>query len=247
MTTIVIHDNKVYADGQATAGMVVSYNVQKILNVGNAIICGAGRWASVKTFHHWAADMIAAGDAQEAFPHVVIGMPEKMVEDDFTGAVLYPDGTVVLFGGCNSFYEVEQPVFLGSGSDFAAGAIFAGADGIGAIKAAIHLDPYTGGTIQVEEFEPPLPELELTKEDMESMSKEEIILAIFGDDAESSGFEDTSFGTYELDVDEILTTDKIDYLKKVADDFNIKYVHNIGIEKLRDKLVNYFTDNVDNK
>lgn len=91
-------------------------------------------------------------------------------------------------------------------------------------------------------------ELELTKEDMESMSKDEIIRAIFGDDEdESYGFEDTSFGTYELDVDEILTTDKIDYLRKIADDFNIKYVHNIGIEKLRDKLVDYFTDGVDSK
>lgn len=180
MTTVVIHDNKVYADGQSTSTMITSYNVKKIVNIGKAILVGAGRYAHVCKFHDWAAEMIEAGHAQEVFPHVNIGMPEKMVDDDFLGAILYPDGTVVLFEGCDNYYEVEQPVFLGSGSDYAAGAIHAGADGITAIEVAIKLDPYTGGEIQVEGFgEEPEP---FTKEQMSAMSKDEILAVIFGED-----------------------------------------------------------------
>ena len=180
MTTVVIHDNKVYADGQSTSTMITSYNVKKIVNIGKAILVGAGRYAHVCKFHDWAAEMIEAGHAQEVFPHVNIGMPEKMVDDDFLGAILYPDGTVVLFEGCDNYYEVEQPVFLGSGSDYAAGAIHAGADGVTAIEVAIKLDPYTGGEIQVEGFEEePEP---LTKEQMSAMSKDEILAVIFGED-----------------------------------------------------------------
>lgn len=180
MTTVVIHDNKVYADGQSTSTMITSYNVKKIVNIGKAILVGAGRYAHVCKFHDWAAEMIEAGHAQEVFPHVNIGMPEKMVDDDFLGAILYPDGTVVLFEGCDNYYEVEQPVFLGSGSDYAAGAIHAGADGITAIEVAIKLDPYTGGEIQVEGFEDePEP---FTKEQMSAMSKDEILAVIFGED-----------------------------------------------------------------
>ena len=75
-----------------------------------------------------------------------------------------------------------------------------------------------------------------------SVSEDCTILTTDESFADEEGINDVG-----LDVDEILTTNKIDCLKKVADDFNIKYVHNIGIEKLREKLVNYFTGGVDNK
>jgi hypothetical protein len=228
MTTVVINNNTVYADGQSTSTMITSYNVKKIVNIGKAIIVGAGRYSHVVKFHEWATDMIEAGHAQEAFPHVAIGMPEKMVDEDFLGAVLYPDGVVVLFEGCDNYYEVEQPVFLGSGGDYAAGAIHSGADGVTAIEVAIKLDPFTGGEIQVESFE---EELEpLSREDLEIMSKEDIL--------------DTLFGTLEdsTSTDDIETTQDILILKAAADSLDIKYPHNIKLETLRNKILKFLED-----
>lgn len=228
MTTVVIHNNKVYADGQSTATMITSYNVKKIVNIGKAIIVGAGRYSHVVKFHQWATDMIEAGHAQEEFPHVNIGMPEKMVDEDFLGAVLYPDGTVLLFEGCDNYYEVEQPVFLGSGGDYAAGAIHSGADGVTAIEVAIKLDPYTGGEIQVEGFEEIEPPL--TREELEVLSKEDILKALFGDvEVEQS----TS------SIDDIESTQDISVLYKAAESLGISYPHNIGMEKLRTKILKF--------
>lgn len=221
MTTVVINDNKIYADGQATATMITSYNVKKIVNIGKAIIVGAGRYSHVVKFHDWATDMIEAGHAQEAFPHVAIAMPEKMVDEDFLGAVLYPDGVVILFEGCDNYYEVEQPVFLGSGGDYAAGAIYSGADGVTAIEVAIKLDPYTGGEIQVEGFDEEVAPL--SREELEVMSKEDILNTLFG----------------TAHDDDIMTTQDLSVLKSAAASLDIKYPHNIKLETLRQKIIKY--------
>lgn len=206
MTTVVIHNNTVYADGQSTADMITSYNVKKVVNVGSAIIMGCGRWSHVKKFHQWCIESIEASNAQQDYPYVQVAMPDKMVGDDFTGAVLYHDGTIILFEGCDNFYEVEQPIFMGSGSSYAAGAIYAGASGEEAIEIASRLDPYTGGEIQIESFEEE-PE-ELSREQAEGMSKDELLSAIYGDTFPSNE---------SLEVPATINDTKLELLSELSD------------------------------
>lgn len=240
MTTVVIHDNKVYADGQSTAGRITSYDVKKITNVGNAIIVGCGRWSHCLKFRDFIIDTLDASHAQEVFPHVDIGMPDKMVDDDFMGAVLYPDGTVMLFEGCDDYYEVKQPVFMGSGGDYAAGAVMQGATGIEAINIAIKCDPFTGGEIQVEGFdEEPEP---FTREQLATMSKDDILNTLFGKDNLFVDKEDDVDTYYDIDEDKILNTKDPLYLFSIADQLDIKYAHNIGIEKLRLKIITWLAN-----
>ena len=178
MTTVVINDNKVYCDTQATAGnMITDYNVKKALNLGSCIVVGAGRWSHVLKFQDWVAECMMAQAAQQEHPYVNIQMPEEMVDDDFMGAVLHQDGVVELFEGCKDSYETSQPVFLGSGGCFAAGAIKAGSDGVAAIKSAIELDPYSGGEVVVESFSE--GKRQVTKEELLNMSKEDIIKTLY--------------------------------------------------------------------
>lgn len=178
MTTVVINDNKVFCDSQATAGsMITDYDVQKAVNLGTCIVVGAGRWSHVLKFQDWVAECVMAQIAQQEHPYVNINMPEEMVDDDFMGAILYQDGVVELFEGCKDSYETSQPVFLGSGAAFAAGAIKGGASGVAAVKAAIHLDPYSGGEVKVEEFAE--GKRQITKEELASMSKEDILKTLY--------------------------------------------------------------------
>ena len=178
MTTVVINDNKVFCDSQATAGsMITDHDVQKAVNLGTCIVVGAGRWSHVLKFQDWVAECVMAQIAQQEHPYVNINMPEEMVDDDFMGAILYQDGVVELFEGCKDSYETSQPVFLGSGAAFAAGAIKGGASGVAAVKAAIHLDPYSGGEVKVEEFAE--GKRQITKEELASMSKEDILKTLY--------------------------------------------------------------------
>lgn len=181
MTTVVINDNKVFCDSQATAGsMITDYDVQKAVNLGTCIVVGAGRWSHVLKFQDWVAECVMAQIAQQEHPYVNINMPEEMVDDDFMGAILYQDGVVELFEGCKDSYETSQPVFLGSGAAFAAGAIKGGVNGVAAVEAAIHLDPYSGGEVKVEEFVE--SKRQITKEELSSMSKEDILKTLYPDE-----------------------------------------------------------------
>lgn len=223
MTTIVVTDNMVYADGQSTAGRITDYDVKKIVNLGGAIVAGAGRYSHVVKFHKWVEDTLLAAQAKEDYPHVNISMPENMVDEDFLGVVLYGDGTCVQFEGCADYYEVSQPVTIGSGADYAAGALAVGADGYSAVEAAIQLDPFSGGTIQVEGFEE--EQDPLTLEEAKGKTKEELITFLFGEDSNSC-----CAGDVETEPD-------INVLKNTADYLELSYPHNIGIETLRNKIL----------
>lgn len=134
MTTILVKDNKMFGDGQMTGGYISSYQTKKVVNFGGAIVGGAGRWSHVVKFHQWVYDNLLAEVAQQDHPYVTIAMPEKMVDDDFLGLVLYPDGKLIQFEGCDNSYEVEQPAAIGSGAEFAIAAAWNGIDGSNALK-----------------------------------------------------------------------------------------------------------------
>ena len=173
MTTILVKDNTMFGDGQCTGQYISSYNTKKIANFGSAIVGGAGRWSSVVKFQQWVYEILTAQAAQEDHPFASVMMPEDMVEDDFIGVVLYPDGVVIMFEGCKNSYEHEQPLAIGSGADFAIACAHNGLDGETCIKTAIHFDTGSGGEIQVEGFAEEEPIVSV--EDMQDWSKEEIL------------------------------------------------------------------------
>ena len=270
MTTVVVANNKVYADGQMTSHMISSYETKKIVNLGKAIVAGAGRWAHVVKFQQWVADTLAAEEVQELNPHVFVNMPEKMVAEDFQGAVLYPDGRVICFEGCDNSFEMKQPVFLGSGAEIAAGCLYACVDGVKAIEAAIHYDSGSGGEIQVEGFD---ELIELTDEDLVGMDKEQLIAFIKTGEVELPK-EDVIVPPYAFcfsselgdylsirhdgwinlgDVDSFcdfnsvydLHTDSFLWFKRYANLLDIKYAHNISLGKLIVRMDNKIKELVD--
>lgn len=260
MTTVVIANNTAYADGQMTSHMISSYETKKIVNLGNAIVCGAGRWAHVVKFQQWVSDTLHAEEVQELNPHVFVNMPEKMVAEDFQGAVLYPDGRVVCFEGCDNSFEMKQPVFLGSGAEIAAGCLYVCNDGVKAIEAAIHYDSGSGGEIQVESF---VDTIELTEDDLLSMDKEQLIEFIktgevtvpdkgsmwalsFTNEEEGvylnvdhEGGVNFGEGNYKC-FDSVYSMDQqeIGFYKIYADLLEVSYAHNISIEKLIKRMDN---------
>jgi len=272
MTTVVVANNKVYADGQMTSHMISSYETKKIVNLGKAIVAGAGRWAHVVKFQQWVADTLAAEEVQELNPHVFVNMPEKMVAEDFQGAVLYPDGRVICFEGCDNSFEMKQPVFLGSGAEIAAGCLYACDDGVKAIEAAIHYDSGSGGEIQVEGFD---ELIELTDEDLVGMDKEQLIAFIktgevelpkedvvydpesdhyvwafefyneFGDylNIDHEGFINFGEGNYK----NFSVVDKLGspWFRVYADMLGLKYAHNISLGKLIVRMDNKIKELVD--
>ena len=251
MTTIVITNNQVFGDGQATGVGVANYHTKKILNLGSCIVAGAGRWSHVVKFQQWIQANVEAMDVQDANPHVHVSMPEDMVDEDFYGLILYPDGVVMMYEGCQNFYEVPQPVCIGSGGVWAEGSLFAKPeDGETAIKAAIYRDPYSGGDIQIEGFdEEPEP---LTEETMKGMSKEQILAVLFPTEQEQEQegkVEETEedvevFEEVELMEDDSLggvdinTTTSLVDLKDVAKTIGIPFGNAIGLESLRERILN---------
>ncbi len=72
-----------------------------------------------------------------------IFLPESEIE----ALVLHPDGKVFHHNGTDDPIEQEVPIAVGSGCDFALGAMLAGASPGKAIEIASMRDVYTGGAI----------------------------------------------------------------------------------------------------
>lgn len=226
MTTIAIKDNKVASDSQMTSGYTISsLEVEKVVDINGCIVSGAGSFAQIVKFRQWFMEHSDALIAQQDNPNVHIPLPEDLQGGDFLGLVLYPDGELYLYEGRTDVaYEVEQPFSIGSGSDFAIAAMKSGSSAEEAVKIATELDVFSGGEVKVFELEEP-PQ-ELTKEYLESLSKEEIIEELFGEDLDSD----------DSDTINLKEVDNISTLKDLADQLGIKYAHNIGIGKLRSRI-----------
>ena len=259
MTTIAVVDNKVYGDGQTTAHRITGYNTKKIVNFGGAIVAGAGRWSHVVKFQQWVYENLIAEQAQMDHPEVRIAMPEKMVDEDFLGLVLYQDGTLLKFEGCDNSYEVQQPHAIGSGEDFAIACLHNGLSGEQAIETAIYFDTGSGGEIQVEGFD---EEEELTEEDIRAMSHEELLKLVLGEAQEAVEGEEFPANVSGLE-EEVETESAIewdgtyvhigavgyemgtithDHLRFVAERLGITFAHNISDARLKQRILDFLNE-----
>ena len=115
------------------AGTSIIGNICKIVRREDGALCGgAGHASVVQAFQRWFLD------GEEGDPPV---------EEETKALVISPRGKVEMFE-CDGTIEWRAPyVAIGSGKEFALGAMFMGADAVQAVKAAMKFDPYSGGKV----------------------------------------------------------------------------------------------------
>lgn len=139
MSTIAVTLSEIAADGQATRGNDrSSIATRKIIVEKTRIYAAVGNAAILKPL----ADWYAAGRNPDATP---VCDPE----DDWTLIVIdRADGMVIIENSSPYPIPLVPPYAIGSGRDFAMGAMLAGASARQAVEIACARDIYSGGAIQ---------------------------------------------------------------------------------------------------
>lgn len=209
MTTIAVKDGIMVGDGRCSLGStVIKDDMVKVFWINNHLMGGAGRARSISTFAQWLQKHTDYTIVNQEVGDLVDLIPPVLQDDEeFTALVLTPDKQVLMYDGnvaLNLGHDV--PASIGSGSVFALAAMDAGAASEDAVKIAMKRDVYSGGEITVvqleEESEP------LTREVAESLSKEELIEMMFGEEEESTTevvATKEDFGNGDNDDDDNLT------------------------------------------
>lgn len=137
MTTIACDGTGMAGDGQtACSGTIVGTSSVKVRRLDTGALFGScGTVGDAEFFATW-LETGAQGD------------PPKLA-GDFGCIVLEPNGRILQCGDSGRLMEVEGPMAMGSGMDYAMGALHAGADLRRAIEIAAKCDPHTGGKITV--------------------------------------------------------------------------------------------------
>lgn len=135
MTTIACDGKSMAGDGQREAcRTILTTNAVKVQRLGDGRIVGTcGDTALATKLVDW---LNGKGDK-----------PEGKAEDDFAALVLGHDGVIEYISGHCIPTIVPAPVAVGSGMDFAIGAMEAGKTPFEAVQIACRRDPNSGGTI----------------------------------------------------------------------------------------------------
>jgi hypothetical protein len=134
MTTIAVTEDEIAWDSQATAGWTRSQvPFEKVTVVGRKIIGCSGDVSSIERLPKW----IAGG----ANPKKAPDGEWRCIVISATSCRIYSDDD--LHGELSML-----PAAIGSGQDFALGALFAGKSAQEAVEIAARLDVMTGGEIK---------------------------------------------------------------------------------------------------
>lgn len=185
MTTIIATKNKILSDGKVTlGGRVDTTEFKKVRKIGDYLVGGAGRLTSVLSFFQWFEQNLQCEAARDAVPGLLISSNPDKEDEEFIALVVHPDGKIFLHEGNDPTraYPVDAEYYsVGSGSDYALAALDAGATPEAAMEVAKKRDAFSGGTTFIEELD---EFIELTDEDLQNFTKEELInLLKFGDPA----------------------------------------------------------------
>lgn len=187
MTTISVKDGIMVGDGRCSLGStVIKDDMVKVFWINNHLMGGAGRARSISTFADWLQKHTDYTIVNQEVGDLVALIPPVLQDDEeFTALVLTPDKQVLMYDG-NVALNLGNDVAasIGSGSVFALAAMDAGASAEDAVRIAMKRDVYSGGEITVVQLEEE-PQ-ELTREVAESMSKEDLLVAMFGEEQEEA-------------------------------------------------------------
>lgn len=143
MTTIVVCNDKVYSDTQASMdSLVIANDYDKAQLIGDQIVAGCGAMRGLSLFIQ---KLTGCSDSE--------GSDELL--NDFTGITVnrnYPGKVFIWENGCDP-YAISQPATFGSGDMIAMGALEASGDPVKAVEAAIERDVFSGGEVRCVEFE----------------------------------------------------------------------------------------------
>lgn len=135
-TTIAFDGSMIAADEQHTAGNAKHMGAKKIVYFPerHCWVAGAGECAKIQAFFRWFPDQDKT---------VIISGEYQMM-------VIAETGDLTIYQGSNKEpVPMTAPFAMGSGQDFAMGAMAAGKTAKEAIAITEDLDIYTGGKIQV--------------------------------------------------------------------------------------------------
>ena len=146
MTTCVYSKSHktVAADTQYTTGGGRSTRCSKIVKLRNGwIFCGSGYGRSIDVARQWAEQgLVYTPDIEEHFQHFLDDPEER----GFECFVVKQDGSVWMIDEELAPYENHSKyVAVGSGGDYALGALEAGAEPMAAVMVAAKYDPNTSG------------------------------------------------------------------------------------------------------
>jgi len=146
MTTIAYSHGVLAFDELVTTGTARFAKVKKSRAMNGFLVGCAGETRMCMAFMDWL-------EAHLERSQTLLSMPKDMLlgEDDypFSALVINRDGRVFSYDGFGHPYEVEGPFFaIGSGRDYAVGAMDMGATAKEAVSVAIKWDVMTGGEVQ---------------------------------------------------------------------------------------------------
>lgn len=157
MTTIIV-DRKLKlmaADKQATGdgGHILKHiKIRRVKHENqDVLIASAGDAEAAEAFELWYIDQEKSRKGEKVDgEHKDSHYP---LNQNFHALALYEDGSLLWYGPKGYPMEVKERYFgIGSGSDFAIGALFAGANLRKAVQIACKLDANSGVGIQLEGF-----------------------------------------------------------------------------------------------
>jgi hypothetical protein len=138
MTTIATDGKTIAADGQNTSGWeIVDLQYEKIRAVNGSVYATSGDAGMLDPLIAWSEAGAAAKD-----------VPQKY-GDGWSFLVISREGRKLYTSGCPYPTPVPKEFTLGSGGDYARGAMRAGKSPAEAVAIAIELDAASGGTIRV--------------------------------------------------------------------------------------------------
>lgn len=139
MTTIAFDGKLVAADRRISGDGHALTHVRKLHSVsGRWIVASAGTAADCDAFLRWVKD----------HGHLMPDNPAPNEGDEFQGLVIdRRTGKVTYYDLDGKAFPVTAPIAIGSGAQYARGAMLAGKDARAAVKIAAQCDGGTGGKI----------------------------------------------------------------------------------------------------
>lgn len=138
MTTVATDGVTIAADGRTTAGNeIVNDSTRKIHRLPDgSVVAEAGTCT---------ASITAIEELSDA---MLEGRPPKFAKGEYTLLRLRADGKAVIYWGELTPVEVPTPYAIGSGGEFARGAMAYGASAAVAVRIATKLDSKSGGRVR---------------------------------------------------------------------------------------------------
>lgn len=134
MTTIATDGKTIAADSQGCTSFIVRHSVIKLHRIRDEVLGFAGEPPEIQKYIDW----------------VRLHRPEENApkfSDRFFG-LLVRKGSVLFEDDSLNPQVVGSPFAVGSGQEFAMGAMLAGASPREAVRIAIALDPHSGGKVR---------------------------------------------------------------------------------------------------